>query len=152
MTEIRIVDLEQQPTAVVSEQVPMDALTEFFGRAFSTVMEVTGRQGVMVTGPPFALYHGVPTETIDVEAGFPTTAAVEADGDVRPGVLPAGRAAVAVHVGPYDTLSQTYDEVMRWVVDQGLTPGWDMWEEYLTDPSADSDPATWRTRVLCPVT
>ena len=152
MTEIRIVDLEQQPTAVVSEQVPMDALTEFFGRAFSTVMEVTGRQGVMVTGPPFALYPGVPTETIAVEAGFPTTAVVEADGDVRPGVLPAGRAAEAVHVGPYDTLSQTYEEIMRWVVDQGLTSGWDMWEQYLTDPGSEPDPATWRTRVFCPVT
>jgi effector-binding domain-containing protein len=152
MTQIRIVDLEPQQTAIVGEQVPVDRLTDFFDRAFSTVMAVTSRQGVMVTGPPFALYHGTPTETVDVEAGFPTASALEAEGDVRPGALAAGRAVEAMHVGPYDTLAQTYEEVVRWAREQGLQPGRDMWEEYLTDPTADSDPATWRTRVLVPVT
>jgi effector-binding domain-containing protein len=152
MTDIGIVELEPQPTAVVGELVPLDKLTDFFGRAFSEVMAATGRQGVAVTGPPFALYHGVPTDTVHVEAGFPTSSEVEADGDVRPGVLPGGRVVEALHVGSYDTLSQTYDAVVRWAVERGLKPGSDMWEQYLTDPSDDSDPSSWRTRVLCPVT
>lgn len=152
MTQIRVVDLDEQPTAVLHEQVAMSVLPEFFDRAFSTVMAVAGKQGVQVVGPPFALYHGVPTDTIEVEAGFPTASAVEASDGVRPGILPAGRAAEAVHVGPYDTLPQTYDEVMRWVQEQGLHPGTNMWEYYLTDPAAEPDPATWRTRVLWTVT
>ncbi len=152
MTQLRIVDLEPRQTAVVREQVPLDQLTDFFGRAFSTVMEVAGRHGVMVTGPPFALYHGTPAETVDVEAGFPTASTLEPDDGVGPGSLPAGRAVEAMHVGPYDTLSQTYDEAVRWARQQGLQPRRDMWEEYLTDPAADSDPATWLTRVLLPVT
>jgi len=68
------------------------------------------------------------------------------------GVLPAGRAAEAMHVGPYDTLSQTYDEVMRWVQEHGMHPGTDMWEYYLSDPSTEPDPASWRTRVLWSMT
>ncbi len=50
----------------------------------------------------------------------------------------------ALHIGPYDTLSQTYGELMQWARDQGLRPGSDMWEQYLTDPGVDPDPATWR--------
>jgi effector-binding domain-containing protein len=152
MTQINLVDLEEQKTAVLHEQVAMSALPEYFDRAFSTVVAVMDRQGVEVVGPPFALYHGIPTDTVDVEAGFPTASAVEVSDGVRPGTLPAGRAVEAVHVGPYDTLSQTYDEVMRWIQEQGLSPGTDMWEHYLTDPSTEPDPATWRTRLLCPVT
>ena len=151
MTQMRMVDLEQQATAVVGEQVTKDGLSDFFDHAFATVMAVTGRQGLPVTGPPFALYRGLPAETIDVEAGFPTASVVEAEADVRPGVIPACRAVEALHVGSYDTLSQTYDDVLRWAGEQGLRQAGPMWEQYLTDPSVDSDPATWRTRVLVPV-
>ena len=152
MTQIQLVDLESQSTAVVREQVPVNRLTEFFDHAFSSVMAVTGRQGVVVTGPPFALYHGIPTETVDVEAGFPTASSLEAEGDVRLGSLPAGRAVEAMHVGSYETLSQTYDEAMSWAHEQGLRPGTDMWEQYLTDPGAEPDPASCRTRVILTVT
>ena len=38
MTEIQIVEHAAQPTAVVRELVAMDALAEFFGRAFSAVL------------------------------------------------------------------------------------------------------------------
>ena len=154
MTQIRVVELEEQPTAVLGEKVPMADLTEFFGRAFATVLEVLGQQGVQVAGPPFAMYHGTPSDTVDVDAGFPVTSAVEAveaSEGVRASVLPPGRAAEATHIVPYDTLAQTYDEMMRWILEHGLEPGTDMWEQYLTDPSADSDPTSWRTRVVCPV-
>ena len=148
---MRILDLEEQPTAVVGEQVAKDGLSDFFDHAFTTVMAVTGRQGLAVTGPPFALYRGMPAETLDVEAGFPTASVVEAEADVRPGVIPACRAIEALHVGSYDTLSQTYDTVLEWAGEQGLQQAGPMWEQYLTEPSADSDPATWRTRVFVPV-
>ena len=151
MTEIRVVELEEQPTAVMGEQVPMADLTEFFGRAFATVMEVVGRQGARVAGPPFAMYHGTPSDTVDVDAGFPVSAPVEAVEGVRAAVLPGGRAAEATHIGPYDTLAQTYGEMMRWIEEQGLEPGTDMWEQYLTDPETEPDPTNWRTRVLCPL-
>ena len=86
-----------------------------------------------------------------MDAGFPVTSAVEASDEVRASVLPAGRAVEATHIGPYDTLAQTYGEMMRWTAEQGLQPGTDMWEQYLTDPETEPDPAKWRTRVLCPI-
>ena len=151
MTEMRIVELEQQAVAVVADVVPMTDIAEFVGGAFPSVMAVAARQGVKVTGPPFTRYLGAPTTTVEVEAGFPTRSFVRAEDDVRPGALPACRAVEAMHVGPYETLGRTYDEALRWAGEQGLTSGGDMWEEYLSDPTAEPDPATWRTRVLIPV-
>ena len=68
-----MIKTSEQPTAVVRERVPMANLTEFFGRAFGAVMAAAQAQHASPTGPPFALYHGMPTDTVDVEAGFPVT-------------------------------------------------------------------------------
>ncbi len=58
-----------------------------------------------MTGPPVALYHGRPGDTVDVEAGFPVAAQVAPDGEVEPGELPGGPAVEMVHEGPYETLA-----------------------------------------------
>ena len=147
--DVRIVDLQEQPTAVVREQVAMNALPEFFGRAFAAVSAALEAQRVQPAGPPFARYRGVPTEIVDVEAGFPVSATVTAANGVRAGILPACRAFQAMHVGSYDTLGPTYEAVKQRIREEGLNASDDMWEYYLSDQS--TDPATWRTLVVWPV-
>ena len=150
--EIKSAELQEQPTAVLRETVPMDALRQFFDRAYSSVMSAVQQQHVQLAGPPFALYRGMPTDVVDVEAGFPLAAPYPGgDGGVTAGMLPAGRALEAMHVGPYETLPETYNAVMARMQEDGLTPGNAMWEYYLTDPAAEPDPATWKTLIVWPV-
>ncbi|WP_088287812.1 GyrI-like domain-containing protein [Kineosporia sp. A_224] len=151
MTDVRFVDLVEQPTAVVRDRVRMTELTSFFGAAFDAVAGTLAARGAAPAGPPFAYYHGMPTEWVDVEAGFPVRTPIEPSGTVVPSVLPAGHAAEATHVGPYDTLGDTYDDVLGAVRAGGHQPASGMWEYYLSDPAAEPDPATWRTTVVWPV-
>lgn len=151
MTEIRLVDHVEQPTAVVHEHVPTADLPAFFHRAFEATARVAAAQGVPVVGPPFGLYHGMPGATVDVEAGFPVARPVTAAEGVTPASLPAGPVAEAVHVGPYETLADTYGEVQRWLAEQGHRPAGLLWEAYLSDPQAEPDPSTWRTQVHVPL-
>ena len=151
MAEISLTEVEPRPTAVVREVVAVSDLPGFFHRAFSAVAIAVQGQNVSVAGVPFGLFHGVPTDRVDVEAGFPLSRPIEASGPVTPSSLPGGRVVTALHVGPYDTLDQTYAELTAWMSEQSLTPGEDMWEEYLSDPEEEPDPATWRTRISCPV-
>ena len=118
------VHLAEQPVAVVRERVPMDALTAFFGRAFGTVMAAAQKQGAAPAGPPFALYRGIPGETVDVEAGFPMASSFrDADG-VAAGTLPETDAFEALHIGPYDTLENTYNAVLGQMQAEGrVQPG-----------------------------
>jgi len=145
MNEIRTVELPEQHTAVLRDKVATDELPAFFARAFSATAAVLGQQGQVPAGPPFGLYHGMPTSVVDVEAGFPVATPVAPDGEVVPGTLPAGQAVEAVHVGPYDTMGETYSQVEQWMVGQRLVPGPVVWESYLSDPEREPDPATWRT-------
>ena len=151
--EIKSTELQEQPTAVLRETVPMNALKDFFGRAYHAVMGAAEQQHVQLAGPPFALYHGMPTDVVDVEAGFPVAAPFPGGdgGGVTAGSLPAGRAMEAMHIGPYEKLPETYGAIMGKMQAEGLTPGNAMWEYYLSDPATEPDPAAWKTLVVWPV-
>lgn len=152
MTEIQIIERDEQPTAAVRERVPISELPAFFARAYHRTMTALQAQGVHPTGPPFAKYHGAPTDgAADVEAGFPVSAPVTPEDGVVAGALPGGKVVEAVHVGPYDTMEKTYHEMMKWIGERKLTPGDVMWETYLSDPQSEPDPATWRTQIFWPV-
>jgi len=62
--------------------------------------------------------------------------------------LPGGRVIHTMHVGPYDTLADTYGELLAWAADEGLTLAEGMWEVNLSDPDTEPDPAAWRTEVF----
>jgi effector-binding domain-containing protein len=48
-------------------------------------------------------------------------------------------------------MHKTYAEMHSWMARQGLTPAGHMWEVYLSDPSTEPDPSTWRTQIFWPV-
>lgn len=151
MTDFEVVTLESQPAAVVRAEVPMAEIRSVFDRGFHAVMAAVAEQGLEVAGAPFGYYPRMPGETVAVAVGFPVGGQVRASGDVEPLDLPAGRAVQGVHVGPYEALEQTYGELVAWSQQQGLELAEGMWETYLSDPSAEPDPSTWRTLITWPL-
>ena len=146
-----IVELEPQEAVAVGGDLPVADLPAFFERAFHEAAEAASASGAGIVGPPFGFYPQMPTETVTVEAGFPVSRPVEATGGAHPFVLPGGRAVQAVHVGPFDTLETTYEELLSWMEARDLLPAAGMWECYLSDPTVEPDPSRWRTRIVCPI-
>jgi len=110
-------------------------------------------------GPPFFRYHVVDMEReLLVEAGVPVDEAIaHPDGDVAPGVLPAGTYAVTTHVGHPEELVQVtadllaYGDAHGWAWDRHTTPAGDAWgsrlELLLTDPRVEPDMSRWETQL-----
>lgn len=146
-----LVTVEPTTTAVVRGTIAAAEVTDFFDRSFSVLGEAIAAQGVAPTGPAFARYRGIPDETMDLEVGFPTDRAVEPDGSVEPGELPAGQLARLVHAGGFDGLGGAWQRLGAWIAEQGLTPDEAYWEVYLTEPSPEMDPAELRTEANWPV-
>jgi len=146
-TDPEFVDAPAATTAVVFGVVAMSEVPSFFDRTFSTLPAVLATQGVAIVGPAFARYHGPPSDVADLEIGFPTDRPVQTDGDVQPGALPLGRVARLVHHGSYGELGTAWERLGAWIAGRGLTPGDDLWEVYVTEPSPDMDPADLRTEL-----
>lgn len=145
-----LVTLQPQPSAVVREVVPIADLPAWFGRAFDAVLRTIGQQGIVPVGPPFGLYFGMPTETVDVAAGFPTDRLVTPDSGVTGWTLPGGRAVQLLHVGSYDQMQATYAHLMAWLEEQQLAVADLMWEVYLSEPDL-AHPETTRTLIVWPL-
>lgn len=144
--DVTVVDLPEQPTAVVRGRVAPDGIAGFLGEAFSAVGSVVPAQGRRFTGPPFARYWSMDETGWDLEAGFPVDAAVAPERGVVPSSLPPGRAARLVHTGPYDTVGRAWRALSDWVVDHGYAATEAPWECYLDEPGV----AEPRTVIMMP--
>ncbi|MCU1443667.1 MAG: AraC family transcriptional regulator [Cryobacterium sp.] len=156
--EIERVELQPRTMLGVRDVVQLTELSDFFGTAFDTAAAELSRQGSEPDGPPIALYTGDPSDTVDVTAGFPVkaavtvpAAAVESSPKFVVASLTGGKAIQTIHTGPYDTLDDTYAQIIEWLTDQKLAPQHEMWEEYLVGPDSGAEPSAWQTRIVFPL-
>ena len=154
MTDLaaEIVELDPQAAVAVRGDVTIPELPAFFEHAFTTAASAVETAGVEIVGPPFGFYPEMPTETVVVEAGFPVSGVIETIGEAHHLELPGGRAVVALHIGPFETMGKTYSDLEAWMAEHDLDPATGMWECYLSDPVTEPDPSTWQTRIVWPVT
>lgn len=90
---------------------------------------------------------GLPAGLFPLDMGdeFDVRATVQhEDGD---DLLPGGRFAAALHIGPYEEIALTVHGVLAWFGDYGHTPAGPVREVYLDDP-ATTPPERLETRVM----
>lgn len=146
--EIEVMELEEVHTATIRVESSPDDLTATFGEilpeVFTTVMGSGGQMGVV-----FARYHSV-GEVFDVEGGLTLSGPIEPKGRVEASTLPACTAVIGWHIGPYEKLGGTHARMTEWMAANGFEAAGPHWEEYVTDPSREPDPAKYETRVVMP--
>jgi effector-binding domain-containing protein len=160
MSEIAVHHLDPRPTAAVRVTTPMSELDlgALFDEHLPNIAHRLADLGAQPSGPPYGRYHQFGPEQAIVEIGIPTSAPASAlrpiasaeDGELASSELPGGEVAVAVHIGSYDGLSETYARLEKWVGAEGRRPAGAPWESYVDDPS-EVDPAALRTEVCWPV-
>lgn len=151
MPEFEIRSLPQRDIAAIRLSSSRDEIGEAMGQAFPRIFHAITQAGVAPAGPPLARYFSFGGPTIDFECGIPVATPFVAGDGIEPGQIGGGKAVVTTHVGPYDTIGQTWGAMMEWVEAQGRKPAGPGWESYLTDPSEEPDPAKWVTELYQPV-
>lgn len=142
----------------IRAQVTLDGVSRAVDQGFPELFGWLGRRGIAPAGAPFIRYHVIDMMSeLDIEMGVPVAAPVEGDDRVRAGALPAGRYVVLRHVGSYDGLIESNEELQRWAEQQGVTLEHSetskgtafsgRFEQYLTNPAEEPDPAKWQVDV-----
>jgi effector-binding domain-containing protein len=85
---------------------------------------------VKQAGHNFALYERGAKRDLLVRVGFPVSSVFEDTDSVKCFELAAGRAAHAVHVGPYSELHRTYAELETWCKQERVPLSGHSWEVY----------------------
>ncbi|GLY15724.1 hypothetical protein Kisp01_27390 [Kineosporia sp. NBRC 101677] len=150
------VSVRELPTIhalMMRRRVTRDEIATALGEILPTVFEFVQREGLAIAGPPFARYPEMGMGSLVIEGGITIVepASVELPEGVEAIEIPAGRAATAIHRGPYETLQESYQGIEKWMREQGLSAAGAPWETYLTDPGEQPDPALWETEIVQPV-
>jgi effector-binding domain-containing protein len=118
------------------------------------------KQGITPAGAPFIRYRIIDMMTqLDIELGWPVASPPSGTDRICAGVLPVGRYASLVYIGPYegDGLMKANAALLDWGAQHGIV--WDSWqdehgeafgarlESYIKDPGNEPDPAKWETEV-----
>jgi AraC family transcriptional regulator len=148
-------ELAAQNILVVRLRAARHEISNAIGEGLGQAFPYSQRMGLAIAGRPFTRYLTTGPGLYSLEVGMPIATVPQgearAGGAVEAGTLPAGPAAVAMHAGSYDQLSETYAALERWIEANGYRVGGAPWESYITDPADHPDPADWRTEVFWPL-
>jgi AraC family transcriptional regulator len=144
-------DIEPRPILFVRRRVARTVIAATTGDCLGKVFAHSQAAGLALAGPPVSRYPEAGPGLITIEVGMPLAAPGAGAGAVEAGSLNGGAVAMAVHVGSYDSLGETYAAIERWIAEQGHRPGGSPWEVYVTDPAEHPDPADWKTEVYWPL-
>jgi effector-binding domain-containing protein len=157
--EPRIVELRARPTIAVRVQGTANDIAALFSDNAPSVFAKVSVLGATLASPMFGRYHEFSPDLVDVEIGVGVGSAPDglrrlADcepGEVGASELPGGEAAIATHLGPYNSLKDTYDRLHEWIHEQGREEGPGPWESYVDDPAVVRDHTLLRTEVVWPL-
>lgn len=152
MPECTVKTVSAKPFVYVARTATMAEIGAAMGESFQAVAAAFAKAGAAMEGPAYAHYTAYDDNSATFEAGFSAhpedVEALRATG-IAVGETVGGEVMTAMHIGPYDTLMQTYDAIGRELASKGLTGTTDMWECYLSPP--ETPPEQTQTEVLWPI-
>jgi len=144
-------ELQPQPALVLKRRIARAEIAATIAEGLGKTYPYALQNSLAIAGRPFARYSDVGPGLMTIEVGTPLAAPAAVAGDIEAITLPGGPAAVAVHMGAYDKLQDTYAAIERWMQEHGVRAAGAPWESYITDPAEHPDPANWRTDVYWPI-
>jgi effector-binding domain-containing protein len=142
-----------QPYMGIQRTVTMTTIADIAGRLPFILGWLTAK-GVPPSGAPFFKYNEIDMEKdLTIAVGVPVESALEPDGEIFAGEVPAGRYVTVSHTGHPDELLEVTRQMLDWAGEQGLEfdRDGDSWvsrlEIYKTDPAVEPDMSSWETEL-----
>jgi AraC family transcriptional regulator len=158
--------LVPQSVLVARRRVKRSEIASAIGETLPHIFQYAQQHGLALAGHPFTRYVEVGAGLLTIEPGMrvvgrQAVASGDApgagqaqgprDGAVVEDTLPGGPTATTVHAGSYESLSDAYAALERWMEANGRSAAGPPWESYITDPAEHPDPKDWKTEVAWPI-
>lgn len=150
VSSIELMHMPKMPTLSFRTRTPFQSLPELIGSTYTKMGEYLHEMGEMLADMPYVAYYNMDMENLDVEMGFPVRKHLPEKGDLKQGEIGAEKAVFCIFRGPYEQMSPTYDEIMKWMEERQLRPTGVFFECYLNGPE-DVGPEEFLTKILIPV-
>jgi len=148
--KIELKEEKEQAVLSIRKVITEKTLQQELGRAYQALFQYLGELGEAAAGGPFAGYFNMDMNALDVEMGVPVAKVLPGRGEIKAGCVPAGRHVSCVFKGPYTQLEPVYNEMNRWMSENGCVPSGVVYEYYLNSPMEVPE-AELMTKIVFPV-
>jgi effector-binding domain-containing protein len=153
-TGVKITQFSKTYYAAVSDSSDMNPMTiqSKYASAYKEIMGFMMKNKLQMSGPPVSITNSYSNTFFSFNAAIPfkQTFKGKTEGRVIIDSIPDSKVVMAVHIGPYSTLMNTYNLVMKYISDNKLEVSGRSWEEYIDDPTTTKSEKL-RTNIYFPV-
>ncbi len=132
--KVEVVETVEQPVLSIKIITSVDKLPMVIGESYHKIGSYLGELGKGPVDVPFVAYFNMDMENLSVEIGFPIAEIVPDKDNMKASSIPAGKKAIAIHKGPYEDMTKTYDEIVKWIAKNNLNPTGVVYEHYYNGP------------------
>jgi effector-binding domain-containing protein len=146
---ISLLKQNEQPTLVVRARTKLENLPQLIGESYGKLCAYLEKLGETVSDVPFVAYHNMDMQALDVEIGFPVANPLPEKGEIKSGLIPAGTRIFCLYRGPYGEMAPVYEEMQKWMGENGYVPAGPVYEHYYNGPEFPESELV--TQIVMPV-
>jgi len=120
------------------------------GACYREIMQYVEEIGVKEPIESFVIYHNMDMSNLEIDVGFTVSETLPYKRPIKMSSIPAGKYATALHEGPYDTMTETYNELTAFVKKKEFEVEDWVYEVYLNNPMDNPDDPP-RTMIYFPL-
>jgi AraC family transcriptional regulator len=131
----------------------METIGQQLGELFGGIYAEIEKQQLQVAGPAFVHYldYDEATGFSNYRAGFQVASQGKSSGKVKAASYPEMKMVQAMHTGPYEEFSSSYEKLDEYIQENGLEVSGEAFEFYVTGMMTESDPDKWQTLIAFPL-
>lgn len=140
------------PYVSIRRQVEWEQLNTLMGELYQQLTEAAEIGTFTIIGHPFAIYHAIGDDRVDIECGYPIETPIDLKGGiVQTGVFPETTCAITHFNGGFENLELGHTAVQQWMEERGLTLGGSPMEIYQSNSVGEGDESNWTTAIVYPI-
>ena len=134
ISDIAILKKAEQPTLSIRTITKVENLPGLIGESYGKMADYLKERGEFLADVPYVAYYNMDMQRLDVEIGFPVAAPLPGKGEVKAGIIPAGKVVTCMYRGAYSEIEPVYTEMLQWIEDNNCRPTGTSYEYYYNGP------------------
>ena len=147
---MEIKDMKEKLALMIRKITPIQNMPSVLGACYGEIIQYVKEIGAKEPIESFVIYHNMDMSNLEIDIGFTVPEKLPDKGHIKMSSIRAGKYATALHEGPYDTLTNTYNELTAFVNEKELEVKDWVYEVYLNNPMDNPEEPT-RTKIYFPI-
>ena len=139
------------PYVSIRRQILWEELSEAMEKMYETLISSSDEGNYQIIGHPYAIYHSMGDNKVDIECGFPVASQTEHSGIIFSGIYSEAMCAMTIYTGSYENLETGHIAVQEWMTERGFTLNGSPMEIFMTSETESDDPTEWKTKICYPI-